>query len=103
MTSAIIRTGGQQFRVSEGDVLRLQTIAGEAGNTIVFDEVLAIGGDKSVLGQPLIKGAKVTGEIVRHSRGEKLIVFKFRRRKRYKRKMGHRQNHTMVKITSISP
>lgn len=102
MTSAIIRSGGQQYRVSEGDLLRLETIAGEAGNAITFEEVLALGGENSVIGQPLVNGAKVTAEIVRQSRGEKLIVFKFRRRKRYKRKMGHRQNYTTVKITSIS-
>jgi large subunit ribosomal protein L21 len=102
MTSAIIRTGGQQYRVSEGDTLRLATLAGDAGQSIVFDEVLALGGDTITIGQPLVKGAKVTAEIVSHGRGEKIVVFKFRRRKRYKRKMGHRQNFTAVKITSIS-
>jgi large subunit ribosomal protein L21 len=105
MTSAIIRTGGQQFRVTEGDVLRLANLAGEAGEDIVFDEVLAVSGDSGsapAFGQPLVKGATVTAQIVRHGRGEKLIVFKFRRRKRYKRKNGHRQNFTEVKVTSIS-
>jgi large subunit ribosomal protein L21 len=102
MTSAIIRTGGQQYRVSEGDLLRIANLTGEAGTSLVFDEVLALGGDKIVIGQPLVAGAKVTAEIVRHGRGEKLIVFKFRRRKRYKRKNGHRQNFTQVKITSIT-
>jgi large subunit ribosomal protein L21 len=103
MTSAIIRTGGQQFRVTEGDRLRIASLVGEAGQAIVFDEVLAIVGDKPAIGAPLVPGAKVTAEIVQHGRGEKLIVFKFRRRKRYKRKMGHRQNFTEVKITSIAP
>jgi len=102
MSSAIFRTGGQQYRVSEGDVLRLATIAGDAGQDVVFEEVLAVVGDATTLGQPLVKGAKVTAQIVRHARGEKLIVFKFRRRKRYKRKNGHRQNFTEVKITGIS-
>jgi large subunit ribosomal protein L21 len=102
MSSAIFRTGGQQYRVSEGDVLRLATIAGDAGQDVVFEEVLAVVGDSTTLGQPLVKGAKVTAQIVRHARGEKLIVFKFRRRKRYKRKNGHRQNFTEVKITGIS-
>ena len=102
MTSAIIRTGGQQYRVSEGDTLRIATLAGDAGQSIVFDEVLALGGDTITIGQPLVKGATVTAEIVSHGRGEKIVVFKFRRRKRYKRKMGHRQNFTAVKITSIS-
>jgi large subunit ribosomal protein L21 len=106
MSSAIIRTGGQQYRVSAGDVLRLANIAGDAGQDVVFDEVLALLGDGSSdtakLGQPLVQGAKVTAQIVRHGRGEKLVVFKFRRRKRYKRKNGHRQNFTEVKITGIS-
>ncbi|HWO14334.1 MAG TPA: 50S ribosomal protein L21 [Polyangiaceae bacterium] len=102
MSSAIIRNGGQQFRVSAGDVLHLASIQGDAGQDVVFDEVLALLGDSTTLGQPLVKGAKVTAQIVRHLRGEKLIVFKFRRRKRYKRKNGHRQNLTEVKITGIS-
>ena len=83
-------------------MLRLATIAGDAGQDVVFEEVLAVVGDATTLGQPLVKGAKVTAQIVRHARGEKLIVFKFRRRKRYKRKNGHRQNFTEVKITGIS-
>ena len=83
-------------------MLRLATIAGDAGQDVVFEEVLAVVGDATTLGQPLVKGAKVTAQIVRHARGEKLIVFKFRRRKRYKRKNGHRQNLTEVKITGIS-
>ncbi|MEO8178940.1 MAG: 50S ribosomal protein L21 [Deltaproteobacteria bacterium] len=102
MTSAIFRTGGQQFRVSEGDTLRIATLVGEAGQAVVFDEVLAVLGDTTAIGQPLVKGAQIKAEIVQHGRGEKIIVFKFRRRKRFKRKMGHRQNFTEVKITSIS-
>ena len=102
MTSAIFRSGGQQFRVSEGDTLRVATLVGEAGQAVVFEEVLAVLGDTTSIGQPLVKGAQVKAEIVQHGRGEKLIVFKFRRRKRFKRKMGHRQNFTEVKITSIS-
>jgi large subunit ribosomal protein L21 len=102
MTSAIICSGGKQFRVSEGDVLRVATLAGDAGASVVFDQVLAVLGDTPQIGRPLVSGAKVSAEIVQHGRGEKLIVFKFRRRKRFKRKMGHRQNFTEVKITSIS-
>lgn len=102
MSSAIFRTGGQQYRVSTGDVLRLANIAGDAGQDVVFDQVLAVLGDATNLGQPLVQGAKVTAQIVRHGRGEKLVIFKFKRRKRYKRKNGHRQNFTEVKITGIS-
>ena len=102
MTHAIIRTGGKQYRVTEGESLKVATLPGDAGGDIVFDEILALSGETSVLGQPLVKGAKVEAKIVRHGRGEKIVVFKFKRRKRYKRKMGHRQNFTEVKITSIS-
>jgi large subunit ribosomal protein L21 len=102
MTSAIIRTGGKQYRVSEGDTLQVATLGGDAGQAVVFDQVLAIGGDKPSLGVPLVAGARVEAQIVRHGRGEKLIVFKFKRRKRYQRKMGHRQGFTEVRITSIS-
>jgi len=107
MTSAIFRSGGQQYRATEGDRLRIASLPGEAGETVVFDEVLALVGDDATggpaaIGQPLVAGAKVSAEIVSHGRGEKLIVFKFRRRKRYKRKMGHRQGFTEVKITAIS-
>lgn len=102
MTSAIFRSGGQQYRATEGDRLRIASLAGEAGETVVFDEVLALVGEQAAIGQPLVAGAKVSAEIVSHGRGEKLIVFKFRRRKRYKRKMGHRQGFTEVKITAIS-
>ena len=69
---------------------------------MVFDQVLAVLGDSPKIGRPLVAGAKVSAQIVQHGRGEKLIVFKFRRRKRFKRKMGHRQNFTEVKITSIT-
>ena len=102
MTSAIFRSGGQQYRATEGDRLRIASLPGEAGETVVFDEVLALVGEQAAIGQPLVAGAKVSAEIVSHGRGEKLIVFKFRRRKRNKRKMGHRQGFTEVKITAIS-
>jgi large subunit ribosomal protein L21 len=102
MTSAIFRSGGQQYRATEGDRLRIASLPGEAGETVVFDEVLALVGEQAAIGRPLVAGAKVSAEIVSHGRGEKLIVFKFRRRKRYKRKMGHRQGFTEVKITAIS-
>jgi len=102
MANAVIRTGGKQFRVSEGDTLRVPSLEGDAGKEISFSEVLAIGGDAPKIGTPTVKGAKVQGQIVAHGRDEKLIVFKFRRRKRYKRKNGHRQGYTEVKITGIT-
>ncbi len=101
MAHAVIRTGGKQYRVSEGDVLKVERLDGGAGDKISFDEVLMISGDETRFGKPLIKGSKVSGEIVEQGRGEKLVIFKFQRRKRYKRKNGHRQSYTAVKITAI--
>jgi len=101
MATAVIRTGGKQYRVSEGDTLAVELLAGNPGDDVVFSDILLLGGDSPKIGTPLISGAKVTGKIVAHDRGERLVVFKFKRRKRYKRKNGHRQHFTSVKITSI--
>ena len=102
MATAVIRTGGKQYRVAEGDVVRVERLDGSAGDPIEFGEVLMLGGEVARFGQPLVDGAKVTGQIVQQGRGPKLIVFKFRRRKRYRRKNGHRQDFTAVKITAIT-
>ena len=103
MTYAIIRTGGRQFRVEPGKTYKFPTLRGDAGGEIEFSDVL-LGSDGSAVktGAPTIKGAKVVGEIVRHGRGDKIIVFKFKRRKNYARKQGHRQGFTEVKINDIS-
>ena len=101
MATAVIRTGGKQYRVSEGDTLAVELLAGNPGDDVQFSDVLFVGGDSPKVGKPLVSGAKVTGQIVAHDRGERLVVFKFKRRKRYKRKNGHRQHFTSVKITSI--
>jgi large subunit ribosomal protein L21 len=102
MSSAIIKTGGKQYLVTAGDVIRVATLAGEAGASVVFDQVLAVTGDAGKVGAPLVSGAKVEGQIVRHGRGPKLVVFKLKRRKRFKVKKGHRQDFTEVRVTSIS-
>jgi large subunit ribosomal protein L21 len=103
MSYAIIRTAGKQFRVEPGKVLRVPSVTGDAGSEIVFDEVLLSSDGSSIqAGAPLLKGAKVTGEIVRHGRADKIIVFKFKRRKNYARKQGHRQGFTEVRIRDIS-
>lgn len=102
MAHVIFRTGGKQYRATEGDRLLISQIPGDAGQPVVFDEVLAIDGDNPKLGQPLVSGAKVSAEILGQRLGEKLIIFKFKRRKRYRRKNGHRQRYTEVKITGIS-
>ena len=99
---AVIRTGGKQYRVSEGQKLRVEKLPGSAGDKITFGEVLLVSGDTPKIGQPLIKGASVAAEITAQARGEKLIVFKFKRRKNFRRKNGHRQLYTELKITGIS-
>ncbi len=102
MAHAIFKTGGKQFRATEGERLRIPTVAGNPGDRITFTEVLALGGESPKFGKPLIDGAKVEAEILGQRLDKKLIVFKFKRRKRYQRKSGHRQRFTEVKITSIS-
>ena len=104
MSYAIIRTGGKQFRVSPGDVLRVPTLADKSeGDKIEFNEVLVSGDSNGTrIGVPTIAGARVTATVVKNGRGPKIIVFKFKRRKHYKRTKGHRQGFTAIKIDSIA-
>jgi large subunit ribosomal protein L21 len=99
---AVIKTGGKQYRVAEGQKVRVEKLAGAAGDKITFGEVLLVGGDSPKIGQPLVKGASVAAEITAQDRGKKIVVFKFKRRKNYRRKNGHRQPYTELKITGIS-
>jgi large subunit ribosomal protein L21 len=100
---AIVKTGGKQYRIEPGAVLRVEKLEGDVGSTIELGEVLLVGrGDDARVGTPLVGGAKVTGTITAHGRGKKLIVFKFKRRKNYRRKQGHRQSYTEIKIDGIS-
>jgi large subunit ribosomal protein L21 len=101
MANAVIRTGGKQYRVSAGDLIQIEKIEGASGDKITFDEVLFLGGDAPKFGAPLVEGAKVQAEIVRQARGEKIVVFKFKRRKKHRKKQGHRQSYTAVKITEV--
>jgi large subunit ribosomal protein L21 len=101
MAYAIIRSGGKQFRVEEGATVRLPSIDREAGETVELEALVVAVGDETRIGTPAVDGARVTGTVVEHGRGEKLIVFKKKRRKQYKRKQGHRQGFTAVKIDSI--
>ena len=103
MTYAIIRTGGKQYRVEPGKTYRIPSLVGDAGGKVEFNDVL-LGSDGSNVrtGVPSLSGAKVTGEIVKHGRGEKIVVFKFKRRKNYARKQGHRQGFTEVRIKDIT-
>ena len=97
---AIIETGGKQYTVREGDVIRVERLKAE-GAAYTFDKVLALGGDDAKFGTPLVDGASVNAEVVNEAKGKKLIVFKKKRRKRYKKTQGHRQWFTEVKITGI--
>ena len=98
---AVIKTGGKQYRVSEGDRLRVEKLPVEVGATVELTEVLMLGGETVAIGKPTIKGAKVTAEVVAQDRAKKIIVFKMKRRKNYRRKNGHRQPYTELKITGI--
>lgn len=101
---AVIKTGGKQYRVREGQVLRIESLNAEAGDAIEFDEVLMVGeGSDIKVGTPVVEGAKVSATVEANGRGKKVTIIKFRRRKnRSKTKQGHRQNYTEVKIGKIS-
>ena len=98
---AVIKTGGKQYRVSEGQDLRVEKLSGSEGEAITFSEVLLVGGDSLKIGKPTVAGASVSATIKKHARAPKIVVFKFRRRKNYRRKNGHRQPYTLVTITGI--
>jgi large subunit ribosomal protein L21 len=98
---AVIKTGGKQYRVAADNVITVEKVAGEPGEIIQFGEVLMLGGESPVIGSPTVAGASVAGEVVQQGRGEKGIAFKKRRRQNSKRKRGHRQEFTMVRITEI--
>jgi large subunit ribosomal protein L21 len=98
---AVIETGGKQYKVQEGDVIQVERLQGEAGSTSQFDNVLATGGENATFGTPFIKGASVSFELIGESKAKKIIVFKMKRRKSYRRKQGHRQIYSTVKITGI--
>lgn len=102
MSYAIIRTGGKQYRAEAGKTLRVPSLPGDAGSKIEFNDVI-FGSDGSTakVGVPTLSGAKVTGEIVKHGRGDKIVVFKHKRRKNYARKQGHRQGFTEIRINDI--
>ncbi len=99
---AVIKTGGKQYVVNEGDTIQVEKLSGEVGSTIEVGEVLAVGAGESVkVGTPTVEGASVTAEILDHDRDKKIIVFKKKRRKGYSRKQGHRQDYTSLKISQI--
>jgi len=98
---AVIKTGGKQYKVAAGDEILVEKLTAEPGDNVVFGDVLMLGGDKPVLGAPLIEGASVTGELVDNGRAKKIVIFKKRRRQNYRRKAGHRQHFSRVLISEI--
>jgi large subunit ribosomal protein L21 len=103
---AVIRTGGKQYRVASGQVIKIERLDGEVGETIAFDQVLMIGdeqeGGEPKIGAPLVDGAQVTAEVLEQGKAPKIIVFKKKRRKNYRRKRGHRQLQTVLRIRDIA-
>ncbi|MCY3819949.1 MAG: 50S ribosomal protein L21 [Gammaproteobacteria bacterium] len=100
---AVFESGGKQHRVSEGDVVRLERVSGEPGQSVEFDRVLMVSeGDDVTVGTPYVEGGKVTAEVVDQGRADKVRVIKFKRRKNYLRRAGHRQQYTEVRITGIN-
>ena len=100
---AIIRTGGKQYRVNAGDQITVERLVGDIGSEVSLTDVLAIGGDSPIVGRPLVPNAAVRAKIVQQPRGTKVVVFKKKRRKNYRRKRGHRQELTVLHVEEISP
>jgi large subunit ribosomal protein L21 len=99
---AVVRTGGKQVRVTPGHAVRVEKLPGEVGEPVELDQVLLVGGNgETRVGTPLVEGVKVVGTITDQGRGPKIIVFKMKRRKGYRRKMGHRQDYTEIRVDSI--
>jgi large subunit ribosomal protein L21 len=98
---AVIKTGGKQYRVAADDLLKVEKVKGEPGEIVQFGEVLVVGGDNVAVGEPTVAGASVAAEVLEQGRGEKVIAFKKRRRKNSRRKRGHRQEFTLLRVTEI--
>ena len=99
---AVIKTGGKQYKVAKDEIIIVEKLEAEVGKKVSFDDVLMCGaGDKVTVGEPLVAGAKVSGEVLEQRKADKVLVFKKKRRQTYRRKKGHRQNETVVKITDI--
>ncbi|MDU2639954.1 MAG: 50S ribosomal protein L21 [Finegoldia magna] len=98
---AIIKTGGKQYKVSEGDIIKVEKIEAKSGDKIEFDQVLMVAGDDVKVGSPVVEGAKVSAEVLDQKKDKKIVIFKFKAKKNYRKKKGHRQPYTLVKIEKI--
>ena len=99
---AVIQTGGKQYRVAQGEEIKVEKLPGEVGDPVTFEHVLLTSDDENVqVGQPYVEDSRVVGRISRHGKNKKIVVFKYKRRKGYRRKLGHRQDFTLVAIESI--
>ncbi len=100
---AVIETGGKQYRVSEGDTIFVEKLNAEDGAEVTFDQVLLVGGDEdATVGAPYVEGASVSGKVIKNGKGKKITVFKFKPKKNYRRRQGHRQPYTKVEIAAIN-
>ncbi len=100
---AVVKTGGKQYRVSQGDRLKVETLTAEAGSDVSLGDVLMVGSGESVtVGEPMVANASVTAKVLSHGRGKKVKIIKFRRRKHHRKQAGHRQNYTELEITAIN-
>jgi large subunit ribosomal protein L21 len=100
---AIVNSGGKQYKIREGEILRIEKVTGEIGSEILFDQVLMVSdGENVTIGQPNLENVEIRGHVVEQGKAKKIIVFKYKRRKRYRRKQGHRQQYTAVKIDKIA-
>ena len=99
---AVIKTGGKQYRVAKNEVIKVERLDGEVGASVTFPEVLMVAGDSPVVGTPTVAGASVTATVLEQAKGEKIVIFKKRRRKNYRRRTGHRQMLTVVRIADIA-
>ena len=99
---AVVQTGGKQYRVSNGDIINVEKLNVETGETVVLDEVVAVSGDgKTIVGKPFVDGAKVECKVVENGKGKKVIIYKYKAKKDYRKKQGHRQPYTKLEVTNI--
>ena len=100
---AVIKTGGKQYRVVAGEKIKVEKLVGDVGTTVSLDQVLMLAdGDKVTIGSPIVKGASIEATVLSHGRGDKVMIFKFRRRKHYRKTQGHRQSYTEIQIGAIT-